>query len=339
VGRRQLSWDDIEKRARKQHGVRARRPRRRLITLLVLVLAGSIGVVVAGFAGQGPYASLAERRTTTTPAAPGTTQPGGTTTTEFLLDGKDYRPGDCVVWDRNDPDARYHATDTVPCGQDHIIEIAGTGLAEGTSDRVPTDDEMHAAIERECTVVVEKHFGGKVDPYGRYFLSALTPSDDGWRRGGRTLWCGLQANWVDPDDQGLVEQDGSHPSGLFRGEARAATQSWAYEPGDCLGPGSRMTVPCTGEHDREVVGTMTLPGDTVLPADRDGWSELTREPCSTRAGAYLGRPPSAPWSQGWQSIEPESWAAGERTVTCFVGQWNGADDWLIITGSARGQNA
>jgi hypothetical protein len=126
----------------------------------------------------------------------------------------------------------------------------------------------------------------------------------------------------------------------FRGETRADTQFWTYETGECIKPESPLTVPCHEEHTGEVVGTVTLPDGTVLPSedDRDGWSRLLSDGCQSHGRTYLGRQPRDPWIIGWRSLAAESWAAGKRTVTCVAGQSNGAD-WLIVTGSARGQAA
>src|SRR4051812_646189 len=154
---REPSWEERQKQARK--GQRRRRrpnPRKIIGPILVLGLGAAVGVVVAGLSGRGPYASLAASREATTTIEPGptTTLLGGTTTTEFALDGRDYRPGDCVIWDQDAPPADYHRTDVVPCGEDHIIEIAEGLRIEDPAEGGPTTPGWVDRNRSRCTPVV-----------------------------------------------------------------------------------------------------------------------------------------------------------------------------------------
>src|SRR4051794_41362078 len=113
---REPSWEERQKQARK-NGRRRRRPKPRTIVapILVLGLSAAVGIVVAGYTGRGPYASLAASRDAA-PAigpVPTTTALGGTTTIEFGLDGRSYRPGDCVTWDQAAAPGPYHRTDVI----------------------------------------------------------------------------------------------------------------------------------------------------------------------------------------------------------------------------------
>jgi hypothetical protein len=330
--RRQFGWDDIQARAARAPA----RRRRRIIAVLVVALAASIAVVTAGYTGRGPYAELVARQTAPDETT-ATTVAGGTTSIEFLLDGRTHDPGDCVRWDQDAPPAVFHRTDVVDCVEEHLIEIARLVEVPGSSEQAPTDDEWDAIKDRHCQAVVEEYFGGKVDPYGRFAVGMIKPSDDSWRRGQRRVSCGLQASQARPREQAEPASKRFSP---FRGEARASAQFWTFEPGNCIGEDRPDVVSCQQSHIAEVVGTLTLPDDTVLPSpnDREGWDAIVRDDCTNRAVAYLGtRQVPDPWDLGHRGIAPESWAAGLRTVPCFLGQWD--DRWLPVTGSARGQSA
>jgi hypothetical protein len=337
---REPSWEERQKQARKAQR-RRRRPRPRTILgpILVIGLAGAVGVVVAGYAGRGPYASLVTSRDAapSTEPVPTTTVLGGTSTTEFALDSRHYEPGDCVVWDQYAPPAAYHRTDVVPCGEDHVVEIAAGLTLQDPAEGGPTTPGWDERIRDLCRPYAERYLGAKLDPNGRYHVYWIAPLSLGWKEGDRQVWCGLGAGW---STTGPVAESKERHSALFREAVDRRTQFWKYEPGDCLAAESSLPVDCHDPHTEEVVGTITLPDDAVVPAESDhrGWADLVSDDCRSRARTYLGRSIPDDWQFGWMTIGAESWAAGAHTVTCFLGQWEN-DEIQTVTGSARGQTA
>ena len=60
-----------------------------------------------------------------------------------------------------------------------------------------------------------------------------------------------------------------------------------------------------------------------------------RGQCLERALAYLGSM-SPPWGYGFETMRPESWAAGTRHVHCFVGHIAEDGAWVESTGRRPG---
>jgi hypothetical protein len=332
-------------REREEQGRKASRPPRRPVgrrlvgPVLVLGLIGAVGVVGAGYAGKGPYARLAEQRRAPDDAvssAPAAATPGGTPPpTRATLSRQNYRPGDCVVWDqtRSDSESRI-----VPCTSEHIMEVTGRVSLRDLPREYPDVETWRVLLNEKCIPLAEQHLGGPLDPYGRYMRYAVTPTNDSWAEDDRELWCAIAANWRGPvagEEPAL-----GYPTPRLTEPASRATQHWSYQPGDCLTGDDYLAVPCTTPHTDEVVGEITLPDGPPPPAreDRNGWAAIVGERCQAMARSYRNDPLRNPWTVAWHPIGPESWAAGKRNVTCYIGQWDGSR-WVTTTGSVRGVGA
>jgi hypothetical protein len=298
------------------------RPR---LTVLVAVGALVLAVIVA---------VLALRRDV--PGEPGsapsaTAAPPGPVRVERLA----HEAGDCVSWDQEataaaDP----RATATVACTEPHLVEITGRVQLGDELDHEPTEAELDALTDRLCQPVNEAHLGGPLDPHGRYYPAGIQPSPESWRDGDREVWCALGAHdgTEGPDDPA---GDGRHRP--FRGAVALADQFWRYDRGQCLGGGRRAAVACIDEHEVEVVGRVELPEAPFLPEldDQAAWEILVGPECRAQARSYLDRETVEPLTTGWLGIEQASWAAGQRSAHCVVGEREAAGGWVTVTGSAR----
>lgn len=78
-------------------------------------------------------------------------------------------------------------------------------------------------------------------------------------------------------------------------------------------------VPCAAPHDTEVVGSFTLTGTGSLP-NTTGYAAQAEGPCRLAVSAYLDRAfrdtPSV--VTGYQMLKAPSWAAGTRTIECYL---------------------
>jgi hypothetical protein len=222
--------------------------------------------------------------------------------------------GSCLDWTTADAgDAR-----AVDCAQRHLFELIGTldlGTDYGPAAAFPTDQAWHGVVQKKCTPLAEDYLSGKFDPFGRFAIGALKPSQPGWRAGDRTLHCGLQVN--------------ARSGALFHVEksAKDVEQANIHPPGTCLGiDGVDVGDPvdCAQPHAVEVVGnidlTALLPGPEYPPDPKQ--DEVLAGPCTKLADDYAGGPgivAEKKLTVYWDSLKPESWEAGTRKVDCKLG--------------------
>jgi hypothetical protein len=222
--------------------------------------------------------------------------------------------GACLDWTAADAgDAR-----TVDCAQRHLFEVIGTvDLVSdyGPAAAFPTDQAWHGVVQKKCTPRAEEYLSGKFDPFGRFAVGALKPSQQGWRAGDRKLYCGLQVN--------------ARSGALFHveGTAKQADQANVHPPGTCLGiDGVDVGDPvdCAEPHAVEVVGNVDL--GTLLPAPEyppePRQEEVLAVACTKLADDYAGGPGTVANKKltvYWDTLKPESWAAGTRKVDCKLG--------------------
>src|SRR5206468_2249225 len=112
------------------------------------------------------------------------------------------------------------------CGDRHLFEVSAVvniGSSNAGDARFPDQTLWQKITQDSCTAPTTRYLGGKLDPFGKFGVGALKPSEEQWRRGERTLRCGLQD---------------AAPSGrlLFTaGKVADGDQSDVHEPGTCLG--------------------------------------------------------------------------------------------------------
>jgi Septum formation len=220
--------------------------------------------------------------------------------------------GDCLTWTR--PDAS--DLTQVDCSASHVFEV--TGSANVTAQfpagaPLPSTTAFQQAAKSGCTAGATAYLG-KLDPNGKYVVSALKPNSQQWAAGDRTLRCGLQSST--PTGQLLATT----------GTAKGQDQSAVYPVGTCLALVGKVPggpVACSTLHSYEIVGLVDLkqrfPG-TDYPAQAAQQTALGAL-CVPAANTYTHNAnlPKYGLTLTWSTIGQDSWAAGSRKVDCEVG--------------------
>jgi hypothetical protein len=250
------------------------------------------------------------------------------------LDMGDYDPGDCIFYRTNVVGSAN--THLVDCTEDHRMQVTSQVDLDFESNEYPAAGEWTAAIQDKCAPAAEDLLGHPLDPYGRFAATAITPTVEGWDDGDRSsMWCGIGARGsLDGTDGDDDEEGGGRP--LFAEDVRDADQTLHHPAGTCLAnvEDSERIVDCSEPHHREVTGEIDLTGRSERPVGAQ--ERALGDDCHAEARAYLGTDPAAPWSSGYETLAEESWAAGARSIHCFLGQWDPSEDLVEVTGSAKG---
>jgi hypothetical protein len=264
---------------------------------------------------------------------PGTTAPAGatgpsgsTTATTLTLAAPGFSPGECVKWLQTGDSSPFdRPTYVIPCDQPHLVEVVAVGTAvAGLGAAWPGSRTLDAAAHRQCTPIAEKFLGQPVDPYGRFYVSAIAPSEQAWGVGHRTMWCDVQLNDVS-------RKVSTGPLRPYVGEARGASQTYLQPVGTCEPPGFDGPVPCNTPHVVEISGNVDLTAKTSsLPASESAWQNLVGSACNRLGVEYLGRAYPAGVESGWQDIAASSWDAGRRVVQCVVGKVAPNGGWVTL---------
>lgn len=260
------------------------------------------------------------------------------------LSGQAYlaaQPADCLAW-QLDAREQVQSIARVDCAQPHAFEVAARvdlaatpGYESGTA--FPEGERRARVGTERCVPAVEQYTGGRaVDPAGRFTVTVVPPSREGWDKGDHSALCGLST----------TELDGS-PS-VSTGRFAEADQHRVWEPGTCLGftatgmPG--RPVDCAREHSVEVVSTLDVtplfPAGAEVPDPRTQ-SELTGRACHEAGVAYTGGDPEALRRSTLiaTQVSPLSevaWSTGSRTVDCGVMKARDESAFAVLTGSVRG---
>jgi hypothetical protein len=256
------------------------------------------------------------------PEAGAVATPGETTSTTLELERRTYQPGDCVLWDQSNDGPTSRFTQVVPCDQPHLIEITGRATAED-SPAFPPESEWNRQIATgECARQAREYLGSDLDPYGRFIVSALRPTHQGWNQGDRELWCGFEAASRAADDDPMVLD-------LFPGSVKSQPQAMLWATGSCLGgqPGTGTfdgTVPCSDPHLYEIAGTVDAgPRFKTPPAPGSSlWASRLGRDCEKVAKARFGRALPAGVGTAVFPIDPASWQTGRRTTECAVARFD-----------------
>lgn len=241
-------------------------------------------------------------------------------------------PGSCLDWTADDGADVY----IVDCAQPHLFEAIGTkNLGEAFSDAAafPSETAWLTMVRDNCAPLASTFLEGKYDPFGRFTVGALKPSQRGWRSGDRTVRCGLQ----------VVARSGE----LYRvpGRARDQDQADVHAPGTCLGINGVDVgdpVDCAQPHTVEVVAVLDLAGSFPGPdyPDENKQDEAAGPACTKLAAEYAGGPDVVGQKKltvYWDTLRPESWAAGTRKVDCKLGALlPDKSGFAPVTGGVRG---
>ncbi|SDJ44246.1 Septum formation [Actinokineospora alba] len=241
----------------------------------------------------------------------------------------DSPAGSCLQWTPPEgADMR-----RVDCAQAHLFEVTSNVDISGEypENAPPPDTEKWQAIAvAKCTPGAVTYLGGNLDPFGKFSVNALKPTNEQWDEGDRKVRCGLQS---------------AAPSGALLttvGSAARQDQSKIHEPGTCLalvGQEIGDPVACDQAHAFEIVGNVDL--GAAFPADYpavEAQTERASDLCAAVTTAYTGGADLAkkgltPYPD---TLRPESWAAGSRKVDCRVGAKLPDGSGLApVTGSVR----
>ncbi|MBB4969154.1 hypothetical protein F4559_006513 [Saccharothrix violaceirubra] len=240
------------------------------------------------------------------------------------------KAGDCLDWKRED----LSDLTLVDCAKEHLFEVTDVvDLGPEYAKDAPWPDATgwQQINEKHCAKASLDYLSGKFDPFGKYTVGPLNPSEASWKEGGRTVRCGLQV---------------AGPGGaLLRafGSARAQDQSDVYDATVCLGitPARSVgdPVPCAEPHTFEIVGVVPLPeGDFPKPEKQD---EIMSAECARIATEYTGGADLKAKGRivTWDTRAVESWTAGSRKANCKVGAAPDEGGLVAWTGSVRNPDA
>jgi hypothetical protein len=236
----------------------------------------------------------------------------------------------CLTWQRQD------ATDAKPvsCTQLHLFEVTGTlDLQDfGPQEPFPDPARWQELVVQRCTERTTQALAERFDPYGRYTVGAIKPSEAGWLHGDRTLRCGVQS--------------AGRTGRLFltTGTVLTQDQSDVHPPGTCLGNDGKAVgdpVDCAGPHAIETVGVVDL--KTAFPQsypDDAAQDKLLNTECTRLANDFSGGP-AVVADKGltlfWQTLRAESWQAGSTRVDCRLGAFlPDRSGFAPVTGSVKG---
>jgi putative regulator of septum formation len=243
----------------------------------------------------------------------------------------DSPSGTCLDWPAENP----RAMRPLDCALPHVFEV--TGNVEISKDYAPSapppDEKRWQEIAGDkCTAGVAAYLGGKLDPFGKYTVSALKPTDEQWRSGDRKLRCGLHR----------VTALGTRLR--TKGSAHGQDQSNVYDIGTCFAlkdKGSGDPTDCSKAHAVEIVGNADLSAafPNGFPAP-DAQATKLAELCGQAVGSYTGGLDlaSKKLTLTWDTLQEQSWAAGSHKVDCKVGTMLEDGTGLgPVTGTVRGQ--
>jgi hypothetical protein len=252
------------------------------------------------------------------------------TSTNIRLNDRAYRAGDCVTWDQTEGRQAIRSTKVVSCDEPHLFEFVSK-VQLLRNGEYPSTTEWTEIFQEQCGPVVNQYLGYALDHLGRFYVSAIHPSEEDWSQTiFRDLQCGIgyrSSPAVSSDD----------PVAAFTGRAKGQDQTLLYPVGTCISypaAGEGQQVPCSEVHDVEVVGYIELTGDKH-PASLEQWREATPG-CATVARSYVGGNLSTKgleWSH--LPLQVSSWEAGRRTVECTVAKYDSAGNTVDVTGSAK----
>jgi hypothetical protein len=241
----------------------------------------------------------------------------------------DSPPGTCLDWPADNP----RAMRRLECAQPHVFEVVSVvDIAPDYPQSAPPPDESQwqAIAVEKCTPDVTRYLGGKLDPFGKYGVSALKPTEEQWGSGDRKLRCGVHR----------VTSSGARVA--TTGSAANQDQSNIFEPGTCFALVDKAIgdpSSCAEAHAVEIVGNVDLSVafPEAYPSPDDQKNKLS-ELCAQVAAEYSGGANLAEkrLTISWDPLQEQSWAAGSRRVDCKVGSLLPDNSGLApVVGSVR----
>jgi Septum formation len=239
-------------------------------------------------------------------------------------------PHTCLTWQK--PDAS--DAQAVNCSQPHLFEVTGTLELLDFDAQAPFPDaaQWQQLVAERCTERTTQALANRFDPFGRFTVGAIKPSEAGWASRDRTLRCGVQAT--------------GRTGTLFStaGSVLAQDQSDVHPPGTCLGNDGKSVgdpVDCEKAHAVEVVGVVDLKGPfSAQYPDEAAQDKFLNTECTRLAKDFAGGP-AVVENKGltlfWETLRIESWQAGSARVDCRLGAFlPDRSGFAPVTGSVKG---
>ncbi|OHV35225.1 MULTISPECIES: septum formation family protein [Pseudofrankia] len=274
---------------------------------LFLAAAGVTAVAVHAAGDDGEPVAAAPSGPPLTPASP-------TFSDLPTAVGLAFQRGHCYYWP---------GPDDVPCTTPHHFEstsdtpvrLSRIDYPDGAAYPSPT--EWDTIDGKYCGPQAVEYLGYELDPFGRFRVQSIRPSEDMWNGGRRFLRCGLHT-FVP-----VLERLGVQENEAVTGSAKGADQSWIYPIGTCLTsrPQSLFVADCAGPHEYLTIGNIRLPETAGGgPPSSAELNDMASPPCVFAARVALGQSfqLSPTETIGFQAIRPESWRAGSRLITCVL---------------------
>ncbi|MGB9281812.1 MAG: septum formation family protein [Pseudonocardiaceae bacterium] len=236
----------------------------------------------------------------------------------------------CLTWEKPDAaDAR-----AVSCGEPHLFEVTGTVDLQDFDAGAPFPDPQRwqQLVTERCTPLTIQALADHFDPFGRFTVGVIKPSEAGWVRGDRTLRCGVQS----AGRTGILF--------LTTGTVLAQDQSDVHPPGTCLGNDGKTVgdpVDCAGPHAIEVVGVIDLKGSFAKGYPDEAAQDRVLNTECTRLSKEFAGGPAVVANKGltlfWETLRKESWQAGSTRVDCRLGAFlPDRSGFAPVTGSVQG---
>ncbi len=236
----------------------------------------------------------------------------------------------CLTWQL--PDAADAAV--VSCSAPHLFEVTGTlDLQDFDAQAAfPDPARWQQLVAQRCTERTTQALADHFDPFGRFTVGAIKPSEAGWLRGDRTLRCGVQST--------------GRTGTLFAttGNAQAQDQSDVHPPGTCLGNDGKAVgdpVDCALPHAIEITGVVDLKDAfTKGYPDEAAQDRVLSTECTQLAKDFAGGA-AAVGNKGltlfWETLRMQSWQAGSTRVDCRLGAFlPDRSGFAPVTGSVKG---
>ncbi|MFB4308070.1 septum formation family protein [Actinomadura sp. GTD37] len=265
------------------------------------------GLAAGGLAASVVWVAAVAAAVTVGPLPPGSAEPGA------REDGKvavtTLRPGTCFSEFEETPDGMF--VRPLPCATPHRGEISG----ETELPDVPYPGEREASDRawtacRDLTGFLERSRYGK-----DLELRVAPPDEDAWKDGKRTARC-------------LMSYTGSGRLQAPLDQTMETKTQYTTElaPGDCVEKwsdnGDQPLIPCTKEHEYEVLASFTMHGDEY-PGDKGMEKKVLARCVGFARKAWGARPPSEIADLAYAAPDKGGWEGGNRLAFCLVTGVNG----------------
>jgi hypothetical protein len=259
------------------------------------------GLAVGGLAASLAWVAAIAAVVTVGPLSPDTSVPA-------RADGKvavtSMRPGDCFGDFEEGPAGMFARP--LPCTTPHQGEIG----AEAELPDAPYPGRKEAG-DRAWTACRERTQFLEKSRYGKNLLLHVAPPDeDAWNAGDRAATCVMR--YTGP---GLL------PASLDQTMETKTQYTTELKPGDCVkkwnDEGDQPLIPCTEEHEYEVLAVYTMRGKKYPGAKK--MEQKALEGCAERGvKVWRANPPLDIADVVWAGPDDLGWNAGNRLIFCLV---------------------